>query len=140
MWAHSAILDGELVPGTGRLLELHGPAVQEEWPFCLAFGLLAAKVEYIRSLPLLTRKAALRQIMPRIDSRLRYLDHIEARGIDLFRVASSGDLEGIVGKLASGSYLSDRRRTSASGCCSLPVRRAARPGGFACIILRPLEG
>ena len=50
--------------------------------------------------------------MPRIESRLRFIEHIEGRGVDLFRVACERDLEGIVGKWARGSYLSDGRSTS----------------------------
>jgi ATP-dependent DNA ligase len=36
--------------------------------------------------------------MPRIKSRLRFLNHIEGRGVDLFHVACERDLEGVVGK------------------------------------------
>src|SRR5688572_29359601 len=50
--------------------------------------------------------------MPRVESRLRYLEHIEGRGVDLFRVACGCDLEGIVGKWKRGSYSSDGRSTS----------------------------
>ena len=50
--------------------------------------------------------------MPRVESRLRYLDHVHGRGVDLFRVACERDLEGVVGKWAHGSYLSDPRSTS----------------------------
>jgi len=55
---------------------------------------------------------ALRRIMPWVESRLRYLDHVEGRGIDLFRVACDRDLEGVVGKWAQGSYSSNPRTTS----------------------------
>jgi ATP-dependent DNA ligase len=40
------------------------------------------------------------------------MDHIEERGIDLFRVACDRDLEGIVGKWKDGSYSQDARGTS----------------------------
>ena len=58
------------------------------------------------------RKIALRRIMPWVESRLRYFDHIERRGVDLFRVACERDVEGVVGKWADGSYLCDSRTTS----------------------------
>lgn len=47
----------------------------------------------IRSLPLRTRKIAFRRIMPGIENRLRYLDHIESRGVDQFTAACERDLE-----------------------------------------------
>jgi ATP-dependent DNA ligase len=50
--------------------------------------------------------------MPFIESRLLYLDHIEQRGCDLFRVACGRDLEGIVAKWAHGTYRTDGRATS----------------------------
>jgi len=50
--------------------------------------------------------------MPRIESRLRFIEHIEARGVDLFRVACGRDLEGVVGKWAPGSYRADSRASS----------------------------
>ena len=61
---------------------------------------------------LLTRKRRLRRIMPYIESRLRFMDHIEGRGVDLFGAACERDLEGIVGKWPRGSYSSDGRSTS----------------------------
>ena len=50
--------------------------------------------------------------MPRIDSRLRYVDHLAGRGRDLFREACRHDLEGIVGKWAHGPYYDDGVSTS----------------------------
>jgi hypothetical protein len=40
---------------------------------------------------LLTRKRRLRRIMPLVESRVLYLDHIRERGRDLFRVACGRD-------------------------------------------------
>jgi hypothetical protein len=39
------------------------------------------------------RKLALKWIMPRAESRFRYLDHTETRGVGLFRAACERDLE-----------------------------------------------
>jgi uncharacterized protein with GYD domain len=66
----------------------------------------------LRSLPLLERKRLLARIMPRVECRLLYLDHVRERGSDLFRVACDRDLEGIVGKWAAGIYRIDQRSTS----------------------------
>jgi ATP-dependent DNA ligase len=48
----------------------------------------------------------------RVESRLIYLDHIEQRGCDLFRVACERDLEGVVAKWGCGTYRTDGRATS----------------------------
>ena len=45
--------------------------------------------------------------MPKVESRVLFLDSIAERGCDLFRVACERDLEGIVGKWAHGTYQSD---------------------------------
>jgi hypothetical protein len=55
-------------------------------------------------LRLLERKRRLLRIMPTIETRLLYLDHIEHRGRDLFRAACERDLEGVVAKCARGTY------------------------------------
>ena len=47
-----------------------------------------------------------------IECRLLYLDHLDERGSDLFRVACERDLEGIVAKWAHGTYRTDGRATS----------------------------
>ena len=49
---------------------------------------------------MLERKRRLRAIMPRIPSRLLYVDHVRAGGVDRFCQARAHDLEGIVGKSA----------------------------------------
>ena len=64
------------------------------------YGLTADRQER----PLLERKRRLRAIMPRIDSRLVYLDHVVGRGVDLFAAVCARDLEGIVAKWKHGRY------------------------------------
>ena len=44
--------------------------------------------------------------MPRSDSRLLYVSHIERHGVDLFREVCRQDLEGIVAKWKYGAYAS----------------------------------
>jgi ATP-dependent DNA ligase len=60
----------------------------------------------LRDLPLLERKQILRRIVPRQDSRLLYVSHIEAHGIELFTEVCRRDLEGIVAKWKHGTYVS----------------------------------
>jgi bifunctional non-homologous end joining protein LigD len=50
------------------------------------FDLLWLNGEHLRSWSLLDRKAALRNIVPTKSERLLYVDHIEGRGRDLFRL------------------------------------------------------
>jgi hypothetical protein len=50
--------------------------------------------------------------MPRMDSRLLYVDHLAGRGCDLYRAACERDLEGIVAKWSLGPYRADSVMTS----------------------------
>ena len=59
----------------------------------------------MRGLRLVDRKRALRKIIPRRSSRLLYLDHIQGRGEDLFRLTCQRDLEGILAKWKRGRYV-----------------------------------
>ena len=63
-------------------------------------------------MPLLERKRRLLDVMPRIESRVRHVDHVHGTGVDFFRLACERDLEGIVGKFAHGTYQSDGAATS----------------------------
>jgi ATP-dependent DNA ligase len=82
---------------------------RREWPYFLAFDLLWLDGEDLRIRPLHERKRRLAAIMPRIESRVRYVGHIKHRGIDLFRVACKHDLEGIVAKWLGGTYQGGQR-------------------------------
>ena len=78
---------------------------RRDWPFFYAFDLLWLNGRDVRYRPLLARKQRLRDILPRRASRVLYVDHVEHRGIDVFRAACTLDLEGIVAKWAHGEYL-----------------------------------
>jgi ATP-dependent DNA ligase len=47
--------------------------------------------------------------MPRVESRVRLVEAVDARGVDFFRVACDHDLEGIVAKWKDGTYSSGPR-------------------------------
>jgi bifunctional non-homologous end joining protein LigD len=82
-------------------------------PFFYAFDLLWLNGEDLRSLPLLKRKARLKQLIGRSKgSPLLYLDHIEGNGSRFFAKACELDLEGIVAKWKAGIYIADNRRSS----------------------------
>jgi len=99
--ADHAVLDGEIVclQPDGRS-DFNKLLFRRDWPFFFAFDLLTIDGEDLRGLPLLARKRALRRLMPRHDSRLRYVDHLQGRGRELFALACGHDTEGIVGKWA----------------------------------------
>jgi bifunctional non-homologous end joining protein LigD len=111
--ATDAILDGEIccLDRDGRT-NFNALLFRREWPFFYSFDLLMLDGEDLRSRPLLERKRRLAAIMPRVASRLLYLEHLAERGRDLCRAACERDLEGIVGKWAPGTYQCDRRSTS----------------------------
>ena len=111
--AYSAVLDGEICclnpDGTSNF---HKLLFRREWPHFYAFDVLSIDGRDLRGLPLVRRKRRLARIMPRIDSRLLYLDHLAERGCDLFRAACDRDLKGIVAKWARGRYRTDGGGTS----------------------------
>jgi len=111
--AFDAVLDGEIVclDRDGRT-NFYNLLFRRDWPYFFAFDLLSVDGEDLRMLPLVERKRRLRRIRPRIDSRLLYVDHVEARGVALFREACRRDLEGIVAKWRRGPYHSDGVQTS----------------------------
>src|SRR5215471_6853171 len=63
-----------------------------------AFDLLFLDGEDLRALPLIERKARLKQLQRRKRSPVLYVDHIEARGRQFFDKVLELDLEGIVAK------------------------------------------
>jgi bifunctional non-homologous end joining protein LigD len=87
----SAVLDGEvccLTPdGRSNFKQL---LYRREWPHFYAFDVLSIDGEDLTALPLLERKRRLRGIMPTIDTRLLYLDHLERRGCDCSGWRASG--------------------------------------------------
>jgi bifunctional non-homologous end joining protein LigD len=107
------VLDGEIccLEPDGRT-HFNKLLFRREWPFFYAFDVLSIEGEALTGLPLLERKRRLLDIMPTIECRLLYLDHIERRRRDLFRATCDRDLEGVVAKWADGTYRVDGRATS----------------------------
>lgn len=113
---HDVWLDGEIVAldGTGRsdfqLLQRRmsirkpGAALMQKVPVSYyVFDILYCDGFDLRPAPLLQRKSFLREIL-RTDSMIRYSDHQLEKGKELFDLASSQRLEGIVGKQVESSY------------------------------------
>jgi len=99
--AQQAILDGEIVclKPDGRS-DFHALPFRRERPFFYAFDLLSVDGRDLRGQSLLRRKRELRRLMPRHESRLRFVDHLKERGRDLYALACAHDAEGIVAKWA----------------------------------------
>ena len=57
----------------------------------------------MRALPLLVRKGCLLDVVPSVESRVRYVDHIHEQGAAFFDSSCQRDLEGIVAKWAHGT-------------------------------------
>jgi bifunctional non-homologous end joining protein LigD len=92
--------------------------------------------EDLRQWPLAERKRRLRRLIPSVPTRLLYVDHVQARGSDFFEVACAYDLEGIVGKLASGRYHADG--TSTNWCkIKNPAGRGSRAADN--LSIRPMQ-
>lgn len=119
-----AVLDAELVvnderghPSFGRLqerahLSRRGDIdrAQVQRPATLyAFDLLALEGHDLRGLPLRERKAWLRRVLPPLGP-LRYCDHVEERGAELYAEARKLGLEGVMGKRADAPWRSGRSR------------------------------
>lgn len=72
-----------------------------------AFDLLAWEGFDLRPLPLRLRKSILRRLLPRAGP-LRFSDHVEGGGKELFQEIRRRGLEGVVAKKADSPYLSGR--------------------------------
>jgi bifunctional non-homologous end joining protein LigD len=109
----NAVIDGEIacLEADGRS-NFRNLLFRREWPHFVAFDLLAVGGEDLRPFPLIERKRCLASIMPKIETRVMLMEHIEERGADLFRAVCDHDLEGVVGKWKDGSYSTDPRATS----------------------------
>ncbi len=117
-----AILDGEVVvhdenglpsfqrlQQRGRLSNPHQIATRAiELPAILyTFDLLALEGRDLRRLPLVDRKAVLKEVLPGIGT-LRYADHIAERGEEFYARIEHMQLEGMVAKKADAPYRSGR--------------------------------
>jgi len=123
--AEEAILDGEIVclDRDGRS-QFYSLLFSREWPHFMAFDALRIDGHDLRNRPLLERKRRLRALVPRVETRFLYLDHIERRGVELFQAVWHADLEGIVAKWKDGPYHTDGVTTSWLKIKNSPTRRA----------------
>jgi bifunctional non-homologous end joining protein LigD len=157
------ILDGEVValdesgrPSFQRLqqraqlrrpLDIRHATVQ--WPVTFfAFDLLAFEDFDLRPLPLATRKALLRRLLPSA-GLIRYLDHFEQDGEVLYEQIQKLGLEGIVAKRADSPYRAGRsavwlkirtRRTDDFVVVGFSAPKGSRSGFGALYLGRYVDG
>jgi bifunctional non-homologous end joining protein LigD len=103
--AEVAVLDGELAVSdqTGRTVFAAMMKHRQQARF-YAFDLLHLNGEDLRQLPVLTRKAKLRRLLPSRSAHVLYVDHTKGSGQRLYELACELDLEGIVAKRADSYY------------------------------------
>jgi bifunctional non-homologous end joining protein LigD len=108
-----AVLDGEIccLRPDGRS-DFRSLLFRRGWPYFYAFDLIALNGRDLRLLPLLERKRRPFAIMPRVESRVLYLDHIHERGVDLFREACRARSRGHRRQVGGRTYQADSRGTS----------------------------
>ena len=89
--AQNAVLDGEIccLQSTARS-DFYRLLFRRDHPYFYAFDVPSVDGEDVCALPLIERKRRLRRIMPKVDTRLLYLDSIAERGRDLYRAAGRG--------------------------------------------------
>jgi bifunctional non-homologous end joining protein LigD len=103
--AETALVDGELVVVDHLGRSVFGDLMQRRYlARYFAFDLLSLNGEDLTELPLLTRKAKLKRILPSRSPHILYVDHSRGNGTALHRLACQLDLEGIVAKRADSRY------------------------------------
>lgn len=85
---------------------------RRELPHFYAFDVLSIEAEDLTGLPLLGRKRRLFRVMPRIETRLLYLDNLHERGVELFPGRGQAGSRGYRGKVGEGHVRTDGRATS----------------------------
>jgi bifunctional non-homologous end joining protein LigD len=121
----ACILDGEVVAqdekGLPNFSALQAALAAETSTHLLyfAFDLLFEGREDLRELPLAERKSRLQGLLKRLpaDSPLRYVQHLESNGHEVFASAQKMQLEGIVSKKLDAPYRSGRVSTWTKAKC-----------------------
>ncbi|QQN62818.1 non-homologous end-joining DNA ligase [Bradyrhizobium diazoefficiens] len=129
--AKSAIIDGEIVvPGEGGKTDfatlqnsLKGNSSNIGM---IAFDLLYLDGRDLRRVPLLERKAALKDLLT--GTQIAYSEHFKVDGAELFRRVCAGELEGVVSKIADSPYGGLRGKYWVKTTCA--HRETLAIGGF----------
>ncbi len=114
--ADSVVLDGEIVAlDDDGVPCFDGLRSRKGAPDCVivyyAFDLLHKDGRDLTLTPLISRKAALKKILPKRETgRLRYTEHVVGEGESLFAELERRQLEGMVAKRCSSIYVGGRTR------------------------------
>jgi len=112
--AREALLDGEIVVldaegvSSFEALQRSGEGTGDGSLVYMAFDLLFLDGRDLRAAPLLERKKALARLLKGHRGRLRYLEHFDAPGREVYDRACRTRLEGIVSKRKHAPYRSGR--------------------------------
>ncbi len=117
--ATSAIIDGEIVAvdqDGAQCFEQLQNHERDAFIIYFAFDLIYLNGESLTDLPLIDRKAHLRQILVKSSTgRLRFTDHVLDQGLDLFAALEVQQFEGMVAKRADSLYVSGRSKRLVEG-------------------------
>jgi bifunctional non-homologous end joining protein LigD len=115
LWNVNAVIDGEIVAmnneGAANFQQLQnfatkGESIHLEY---YVFDILWLDGKDLTGLTLLERKGILESILPEDDSVIKFSDHIEEKGKELFELATQRGLEGIMAKKSDSTYTTNFR-------------------------------
>jgi len=152
--AHAPILDGELVAldeeGRSRFQLLQNfRKTKQGSVYYYVFDLLFCDGVDYRNRPLRERKARLETVLADLhDSHIRFCDHIDEKGISLFREAKKRELEGVIAKNAQSPYQMKRSQDWLKIKCRVHqemfiggfTEARSGPGAFGSLMLGVLKG
>ena len=109
---NTAVLDGEIVAvdeaGKPHFQLLQNYARNKKRLLYYVFDILYADGKDLQPLPLLERKTILRTILPQSDI-IKFSEHVEGKGTELFALASEQNIEGIMAKNGGSPYRQGQR-------------------------------
>jgi len=108
------------MPSFAKLQEALSEGKSDQLVF-FAFDLLIEGKEDCRPLPLTTRKEKLKALLDGFGDTIRYVEHFESTGNEVWLSACKMNLEGIVSKRLDAPYVSGRR--SRKNCQTLRTSR-----------------
>ncbi|MES2267696.1 MAG: DNA ligase D [Bacteroidota bacterium] len=113
-WKINAVIDGEIVvmneDGVSNFGALQNWRSEADGELMLyIFDILWYEGKNLMDLPLIERQAVLKEVIPTDDDRIRISQTFKVNGIEFFEAAKKADLEGIMAKRSSSTYISDNR-------------------------------